>query len=53
MILHLEGNTYAAIAEILGITETNVATKLSRIKTQLRSAIERARDARRNTHGIG
>jgi len=53
VILHLEGNTYAAIAEILGITETNVATKLSRIKTQLRSAIERARDARRNTHGIG
>jgi RNA polymerase sigma-70 factor (ECF subfamily) len=53
VILHLEGNSYAAIAEILGITETNVATKLSRLKTHLRGAILRAREARSNTHGNG
>ncbi len=36
MILYLDGNTYAEIAEVLGITETNVATKLSRIKQKLK-----------------
>ncbi len=36
MILYLEERPYREIAEILGITETNVATKLSRIKDRLR-----------------
>jgi RNA polymerase sigma factor (sigma-70 family) len=36
MILYLEEKSYREIAEILGITETNVATKLSRIKLGLR-----------------
>jgi RNA polymerase sigma factor (sigma-70 family) len=36
MILYLEEKSYREIAEILGITETNVATKLSRIRTGLR-----------------
>ncbi len=36
MILYLESKNYAEIAEILGITETNVATKLSRIKGKLK-----------------
>ena len=36
MILYLEERPYREIAEILGITETNVATKLSRIKGRLR-----------------
>ncbi len=36
MILYLEERPYREIAEILGITETNVATKLSRIKARLR-----------------
>jgi len=36
MILYLEERPYREIAEILGITETNVATKLSRIKTRLK-----------------
>jgi RNA polymerase sigma-70 factor (ECF subfamily) len=36
MILYLEERTYREIAEILGITETNVATKLSRIKGRLK-----------------
>ena len=36
MILYLESKNYKEIAEILGITETNVATKISRIKEILR-----------------
>jgi RNA polymerase sigma factor (sigma-70 family) len=36
MILYLEENSYREIAEVLGITETNVATKLSRIKGRLK-----------------
>jgi len=36
MILYLEEKSHKEIAEILGITETNVATKLSRIKDKLK-----------------
>lgn len=36
MILYLESKSYKEIAEIIGITETNVATKISRIKETLR-----------------
>jgi len=36
MLLYLEGESYKAIAESLGITETNVATKISRIKKILK-----------------
>ncbi len=36
MILYLDGNSYQEIAAILGISETNVATKISRIKKQLK-----------------
>jgi RNA polymerase sigma factor (sigma-70 family) len=36
MLLYLEERSYAEIAEILGITESNVATKINRIKQRLR-----------------
>jgi RNA polymerase sigma factor (sigma-70 family) len=36
MILYLESKSYKEMADILGITETNVATKISRIKDQLK-----------------
>lgn len=36
MLLYLESKSYKEIAEIIGITETNVATKISRIKESLR-----------------
>jgi RNA polymerase sigma factor (sigma-70 family) len=36
MILYLEEKMYSEIAEILGITETNVATRISRIKDKLK-----------------
>jgi RNA polymerase sigma factor (sigma-70 family) len=36
MILYLEEKRYSEISEILGITETNVATRISRIKDKLK-----------------
>jgi RNA polymerase sigma factor (sigma-70 family) len=36
MILYLDNNSYKDIADILGITETNVATKISRVKQLLK-----------------
>jgi len=40
MILYLDDNSYKDIAEVLGITETNVATKISRIKQKLKQQFE-------------
>lgn len=39
VILYLDDKPYAEIAAILGISETNVATKLARIKQRLRREI--------------
>lgn len=36
ILLYLDDNKYKDIADILGITETNVATKISRIKKNLK-----------------
>ena len=36
MLLYLEERSYREIADIVGITETNVATKIARIKAKLR-----------------
>jgi RNA polymerase sigma factor (sigma-70 family) len=36
MMLYLDDNSYETIAEILGISVTNVATKISRLKQRLR-----------------
>lgn len=36
MILYLENKSYDDISEILGITETNVGTKIGRIKENLK-----------------
>ena len=42
ILLYLEDRSYADIAEILGISETNVATKLGRIKQKLRGQMTAA-----------
>lgn len=42
ILLYLDGNRYDTIAEILGISETNVATKISRIKQKLRRNVQQA-----------
>lgn len=39
IILYLEEKSYKEISEIIGITETNVATKLSRIKEKIKQNI--------------
>lgn len=36
MLLYLEAKTYGEIADILGITETNVATRINRIKEKMK-----------------
>lgn len=37
ILLYLEDRSYAEIAQVLGITESNVATKINRIKHKLRA----------------
>ena len=44
IILYLEERPYREIAEILGITETNVATKLSRIKGRLKQQFQQSKN---------
>jgi RNA polymerase sigma factor (sigma-70 family) len=36
IVLYLEGNSHELISEVLGISETNVSTKIGRIKQKLR-----------------
>lgn len=36
ILLHLEGYSYDDISEIIGLTKTNVATKINRIKLKLK-----------------
>ncbi|WP_276482765.1 RNA polymerase sigma factor [Paraflavitalea pollutisoli] len=40
MLLYLEGNTQQEIGDILGLTATNVSTKVGRIKQQLKKAFD-------------
>jgi len=40
VILYLDGNSYQEIAIVLGIRETNVATKISRLKQAMRQKKE-------------
>ncbi len=39
LLLYLEEHNYREIAEVLGISETNVATKISRLKQRIRTHI--------------
>jgi phage regulator Rha-like protein len=36
VLLYLDGNSYAEIAGVLGISETNVATKINRLKNSMK-----------------
>jgi RNA polymerase sigma-70 factor (ECF subfamily) len=45
VMLYLDERSYAEIAEVIGISETNVATKLSRIKQRLRKRMDTASHA--------
>ncbi len=39
ILLYLDGKSHKEMAEIIGLTETNIATKISRIKGKLRQQI--------------
>jgi RNA polymerase sigma-70 factor, ECF subfamily len=39
LLLYLEEHSYREIAEVLGITETNVATKINRLKQRIRKDV--------------
>jgi RNA polymerase sigma-70 factor (ECF subfamily) len=39
VLLYLDGNSYQDIAAVLGISETNVATKISRMKQRMRQEL--------------
>jgi RNA polymerase sigma-70 factor (ECF subfamily) len=39
VLLYLDGNPYEEIAEVLGISESNVATKLSRLKKKMKQEL--------------
>jgi len=39
MLLYLEEHSHREIADILGISETNVATKINRLKQRIRNDI--------------
>jgi len=40
VLLYLDGNSYQDIAEILGISESNVGVKINRVKARLRALVE-------------
>lgn len=41
VVLYLDGQSHEAIAEVLGISRTNVGTKINRIKQRLRRIVAR------------
>jgi len=44
LLLYLDDHSYREISAILGITETNVATKLSRLKERLRQQLTQTKE---------
>jgi RNA polymerase sigma factor (sigma-70 family) len=45
VLLYLDGNSYKEIADALGISETNVATKISRLKTTMKQEFSKTSQA--------
>ncbi|HXW90304.1 MAG TPA: RNA polymerase sigma factor [Terriglobales bacterium] len=39
VLLYFDGHSYSEMAQVLGITETNVATKISRLKQEIRQGL--------------
>lgn len=40
LLLHLEGNSHREIGEILGLSESNVGTRLARLRKSLQQSVE-------------
>jgi RNA polymerase sigma factor (sigma-70 family) len=45
ILLYLDGNSYEEIADVVGITETNVDTKLGRLKNKMKQELSGAIEA--------
>ncbi len=45
LVLYLDDRSSREIAEILGISETNVTTRIGRLKSHLRASVQREQDA--------
>ncbi|RYE55360.1 MAG: hypothetical protein EOP48_10405 [Sphingobacteriales bacterium] len=44
IILYLEDKSYKEISDIIGVSETNVGTRINRIKTKLKGNISTVND---------
>ena len=44
IMLYLDGKNYAEMAEVMGISESNVGTKIGRIKSKLKSNIRKEKE---------
>lgn len=55
VLLYLDGHDHASIADVLGISVSNVGTKLQRIKNKLRAAVDQRQPSNSmgETHATG
>jgi RNA polymerase sigma factor (sigma-70 family) len=53
LLLYLDDHSYREIAEVLGVTETNVGTKLNRLKQRIRDGLTDAVTAERQGEKLG
>jgi RNA polymerase sigma-70 factor (ECF subfamily) len=44
LLLHLEGNSHREIGEVVGISESNVGTRLARLRKSLRESVQTRHD---------
>jgi RNA polymerase sigma-70 factor (ECF subfamily) len=45
VLLYLDGNSYQEIAEVLGITESNVGTRIGRLKQRMKRELGKTEEA--------
>lgn len=49
LLLYLEGRSYREIGDVLGIRESNVGTRLNRLKASLRRSVQESSDQEKGT----
>ena len=52
ILLYLDGNDHASIADVLGVSVSNVGTKLLRIKDKLRVAVDQRTSQKGGSHAV-
>jgi RNA polymerase sigma-70 factor, ECF subfamily len=53
MLLYLEDHSYREMSEVLGITESNVATKINRLKSRMKERFNPQNSSQESVDGIG